>query len=169
MDHIAKAAGIGRATLYRRYPTVGAVAAALLDEHEQELQEQLLRGSPPLGPGAPPGERLAAFYEAMLDLLDRHAPLVLGTEIGQRRFSTGAYGFWRTHVRHLLQAAGQEDADVLPDILLAPLDPALFLHQRERGASTPQIASALRRLAHAVVAVQSTPADRARPARQSKD
>lgn len=158
MDHIAKAAGIGRATLYRRYPTVGAVAAALLDEHERQLQEQLMRGSPPLGPGAPPGERLGAFYEAMLDLLDRHAPLVLGTEIGQLRFSTGAYAFWRAHVRHLLRGGGHNDVEALADILLAPLDPALFLHQRERGVSRAQIASALRHLAHSVVA-PSGPSD----------
>src|SRR6187402_63046 len=66
MDDLAKAAKVGRATLYRRYPTVGAVAKALLDEHERELQEGILSGPAPLGPGAGPGERLAGFYEAMV-------------------------------------------------------------------------------------------------------
>jgi hypothetical protein len=33
---------------------------------------------PPLGPGAPPAERLAAFYAAMVDLLERHVHLARG-------------------------------------------------------------------------------------------
>src|SRR5262245_2686378 len=72
MEDIARDAGVGRATLYRRYPTPAAIAAALLDEHERALQAQLLRGAPPLGPVGAPAERLAAFYTAMIGLLDRH-------------------------------------------------------------------------------------------------
>src|SRR5215218_247382 len=102
MDDIARTAGVGRATLYRRYPDVGSVAEALLDEHERALQEQLLRGDPPLGPGAPPADRLAAFYRAMVALLDEHLPLVLGADAGAARFEVGSYGFWRAHVRALL-------------------------------------------------------------------
>jgi AcrR family transcriptional regulator len=84
MEQLAAAAGVGKATLYRRYPDVASVALALLDEHERRLQEELLRGPPPLGPGAPPGERLAAFYRAMIELLDRHAHLALAAETGAR-------------------------------------------------------------------------------------
>jgi AcrR family transcriptional regulator len=54
MADIARVAGVGRATLYRRHPDPGSTAVALLDEHERRLQEQLLGGPPPLGPGAPP-------------------------------------------------------------------------------------------------------------------
>ncbi|MFE2247652.1 TetR/AcrR family transcriptional regulator [Streptomyces lavendulae] len=72
MDQIAKAAGVGRATLYRRFPDPPSVAAALLDEHERILQGRLAFGPPPLGPGAPPAERLAAFYAAALEHLERH-------------------------------------------------------------------------------------------------
>jgi AcrR family transcriptional regulator len=150
MDELAKAAKVGRATLYRRYPTVAAVAEALLDEHEHELQEKILSGPPPLGPGAGPEQRLAAFYEAMVGLLEQHASLVLGTEVGQLRFGTGAYAFWRTHVRHLLEQAGTPDPPVLADIALAPLDPQLFLHQREAGVSSERIAAGLGWVAGAV-------------------
>ena len=52
MDDIAKAAGVGRATVYRRYPDVWSIAVALLDAHERALQERLMRGEPPVGPGA---------------------------------------------------------------------------------------------------------------------
>lgn len=130
MGQLAEAAGVGRATLYRRFPTPSDVAVALLDEHERRLQEAMLHGPPPLGPGAPPAERLAAFYTAAVDLLERHLPLALGAETGARRFATGAYGFWRAHVHALLVAAGTPDPDVLVDVLLTPLDPELYRHQR---------------------------------------
>ncbi|MFE3189178.1 TetR/AcrR family transcriptional regulator [Nocardia sp. NPDC059240] len=151
MDDVAKAAGVGRGTLYRRYPDVGSIAVALLDEHERALQEQLLRGEPPLGPGASPAERLAAFYAAMIELLDTHAHLVLGSETGGARFRTGAYRFWALHVRSLLVAAGVPQPDPLVDPLLAPLAAEVYLHQRERGLTSAEIESALARLATGVL------------------
>ncbi|GAA1071193.1 TetR/AcrR family transcriptional regulator [Nocardiopsis composta] len=151
MEEVARAAGIGRATLYRRYPDIASIAEALLDEHERRLQEELLRGAPPLGPGAPPGERLAAFYAAMAGLLERHAHLVLGAETGRARFATGAYGFWRAHVLALLRAGGAPEPEALADPLLAPLAPDVFTHQREQGLSTEEIASALTHLARRVL------------------
>ncbi|MFI6789914.1 TetR/AcrR family transcriptional regulator [Nonomuraea sp. NPDC050383] len=147
MDDIAKAAGVGRGTLYRRYPDRASIAVALLDEHERELQERLLRGDPPLGPGAPPAERLAAFYAAMVRLLEDHVHLVLGSEVGRTRFETGAYGFWRAHVRSLLVAAGTPRPDALVDPLLAPLAPEVYSYQRSDLGLTPeQITEALARL-----------------------
>jgi AcrR family transcriptional regulator len=151
MGDIASAAGVGRATLYRRFPTTTAIAEALLDEHERELQRSLLKGPPPLGPGASPAVRLATFYEAMVGLLDRHLHLALGAETGASRFSTGAYGFWRAHVRQLLVAADHPDPDAAVDLLLAPLAPEVFRHQRDQGVSVERITAALRRHALAVL------------------
>ncbi|GIF32843.1 TetR/AcrR family transcriptional regulator [Actinoplanes utahensis] len=151
MEDIAAAAGVGRATLYRRYRDPAAVAVALLDEHDRSLQEQLISGPPPLGPGAAPADRLAAFYAAMLDLLDEHLPLALSGETGAARFRTGAYEFWRLHVRVLLRAAGVPDPEPLVDILLAPLAPELYQHQRRHGLDRRQIAAALDRLARALL------------------
>ena len=157
MEEIARAAGVGKGTLYRRYPDRAAIAVALLDEHERALQEQLLRGPPPLGPGAPPAERLAAFYAAMVRLLEGHVHLALGAETGRRRFATGAYGFWRAHVRALLAEGGrgqdEGQLDALADALLAPLAPELYRYQRQqRGRSVEEITAALTDLARAVLA-----------------
>jgi AcrR family transcriptional regulator len=151
MDDIAKAARVGRATVYRRYPDVWSIAVALLDEHERALQERLMRSEPPLGPGAPPAERLAAFYAAIIELVDTHADLVLGTETGGARFTTGAYGFWSAHVRSLLVDAGVADPDAMVDVLLAPVSAEVYTHQRARGLTRAQITAALDRLAHAAL------------------
>ncbi|MCQ6553759.1 TetR/AcrR family transcriptional regulator [Streptomyces sp. C10-9-1] len=152
MDRIAKAAGVGRATLYRSFPDPSSVAVALLDEHERRLQGQLIYGPPPLGPGAPPAERLSAFYLAMLDLLERHLPLALGAEVGPDRYTTGAYGFWRVHVRTLLVEGRVSDPDALIDIVLSPLAPELFRFQRHgMGLSRDRIASSLTGLARRLI------------------
>jgi AcrR family transcriptional regulator len=149
MEDIARAAGVGRATLYRRYPNPAAVAVALLDEHERRLQERVIRGAPPLGPGAPAPERLAAFYAAMVDLLDGHLHLALGAETGHARFHTGTYGFWRLHVRTLLADGDPPVTDAAIDLLLAPLAPEVYQFQRhELGLSKRQITDSLDTLAH---------------------
>jgi AcrR family transcriptional regulator len=159
MDDVAKAAGVGRATLYRRYPDVGSIAEALLGEYEYRLQEQLLRGDPPLGPGPAPGpdtppapspaDRLAAFYAAMVDTLEEHLPLVLGADAGATRLAIGTYRFWWAHVRSLVVAAGvTADPDALVDALLAPLAAEVYQHQREQlGLSPERITAGLRLLA----------------------
>jgi AcrR family transcriptional regulator len=120
MEDIARAAGVGKGTLYRRYPDRASIAVALLDEHERALQERLLSGPPPLGPGAPAGERLAAFYAAMVDLLERHIHLALGAERGDRRFAAGAYGFCRAHVHALISASRGGDERGAPPRGAAP-------------------------------------------------
>jgi AcrR family transcriptional regulator len=132
MEDIARAAGVGKGTLYRRYPDRATIALALLDQHERDLQERLLAGPPPLGPGAAPAEQLAAFYAAMVELLERHVHLALGAETDERRFATGAYGFWRAHVHALLLAARGQAADAgwLDAMVDALLAPKLYQYQR---------------------------------------
>jgi AcrR family transcriptional regulator len=152
MDAVARAAGVGRATLYRRYPDVASLALALLDEHERRLQDHILRGDPPLGPGAAPAERLAAFYAAAVTLLEDHAMLLLNAETGRSRFAPGSYHFWASHIRMLLVAGKVPDPEPLVDILLAPLAPEVYLHQRQgRGYTPEQITAALTHLAESIL------------------
>src|SRR5687767_10053615 len=61
MDMLAEAAGVGKGTIFRRFGDRAGFARAMLDEHEQTFQDAFIRGAPPLGPGAPPVERLRAF------------------------------------------------------------------------------------------------------------
>ena len=156
MEQIAAAAGVGKATLYRRYPDVPSIALALLDEHERELQERLLRGAPPLGPGARPADRLAAFYGAMVELLERHGHLALAAETGERRYRSGAYSAWAMHVGGLLAASGLGDHPALVDALLAPLAPDVYRHQRISGLAAEQVAADLGALARRALTQSSS-------------
>lgn len=151
MEQLAAAAGVGKATLYRRYPDVASVALALLDEHERVIQDGLLAGPAPLGPGAPPGERLAAFYGAMIGLLERHGHLALAAETGVRRYGIGAYRAWQLHVEALVVEAGLGNHQALADALLAPLAPDVFAHQRASGRTADEIAADLAMLARRVL------------------
>ena len=56
MDAIAAEAGVGKGTLFRRFGDRAGLALALLHEHTVILQERIIRGPAPLGPGAPPKE-----------------------------------------------------------------------------------------------------------------
>jgi AcrR family transcriptional regulator len=61
MDGLAERAGLGKGTVFRRFGTRAGIFAALLDDDERDFQEQVLSGPSPLGPGAPPLDRLIAY------------------------------------------------------------------------------------------------------------
>jgi AcrR family transcriptional regulator len=137
MERVAEEAGVGKGTIYRHFGDRASLATALLDAGERELQETLIRGPAPLGPGAPPAERLVAFGHAWLDVLVRHGDIVLASEHGSvgTRFRSAVYASHRAHVILLLREA-RPDADVeyLADVLLAALSSELVLFQRtDRG------------------------------------
>jgi AcrR family transcriptional regulator len=149
MDDVAAAAGVGKGTLYRRFGDKGGLAVALLDDRERALQQQILTGEPPLGPGAPPATRLAAFVEAYLQLVAAQLDLVLMSETSApgARLRTGAHAFWRAHCRYLLHAAAAPDPALRTDLLLAALTAEQvrhWLHDERRTLEdlTPRLASA---------------------------
>jgi AcrR family transcriptional regulator len=154
MDDIAQAAGVGKGTLYRRFGDRSGLALALLDERERALQHAILRGPPPLGPGAPPGERLVAFVAAMADLLEANTDLIVDAEnaaVGAR-YRSGAYAGFRMHVRVLVAAARPDlDADVIADLLFAATAGDLYRHlRRERGLPAERVRASLVDLARGV-------------------
>ncbi len=121
MDQVAAAAGVGKGTIFRRFGDKSGLAVALLDSRESELQEAILHGPPPLGPGADPPQRLEAFFQAYLDYLLGHLDLVRMSETAApgARYRIGAYRFWHRHAAMLL--AGTPDPDQAAHALLAPL------------------------------------------------
>ncbi|MGH3903720.1 MAG: hypothetical protein ACRDTE_05960 [Pseudonocardiaceae bacterium] len=68
---------------------------------------------------------------------------------GDARFRTGAYRFWRAHLRVLLRAADVPDTDdALAEMLLAPLGGELYRYLRGRGLSRAQLVTTLIELAN---------------------
>jgi AcrR family transcriptional regulator len=155
MDAIAEAACVGKGTLFRRFGDRSGLAYALLNEREREFQEELIRGDPPLGPGAPPVERIVAFGLRLIEHLEANGEVLLAAETGSRwvRFNAPVYAFYRTHLATLIrEAAPDADADYLADALLAPLGADLHLYLRHgRGLDLERVAAGWERLARACV------------------
>lgn len=155
MDAVAAAAGVGKGTLYRRFGDRSGLALALLDERERAFQEATLRGPPPLGPGAPPAERLVAYFDACFDFLDGNTVLALAAQGGSAggRYRGAVYGARHRHVSILLeQALPGADADVLAHTLLAPVVADLHRHLRDDlDVALQRVKAAQERLVRALV------------------
>jgi AcrR family transcriptional regulator len=131
MDAIAAAAGVGKGTLFRRFGDRAGLAAALLQEQTTALQEALIRGPAPLGPGAPPQERLKAMARAQVALMEDHAELIAAADSGPpgSKARSAPNQFLRTHIGLLIREADPEaDWELLADLLLAPLMAESFLY-----------------------------------------
>jgi AcrR family transcriptional regulator len=158
MEEIARASGVGKGTLYRRFPHKGFLCQALLDEPTKHLQEETLEilrepGTPAVGKLDAFLDRLVAFTAENLDLLyGGNEPLCGADRL--ERFSHPAYDWRRSTVLGLLQAAvneGDVDAglhlEYLATALLAPLDVDLFYyHHRVKRLPSWRISSGVRAL-----------------------
>ena len=156
MEDVAKAAGVGKGTLFRRFDDRATLMRTLLGEGDAAFQESLIRGPAPLGPGAPARERLLAFGEGMLELLDRHGDLLLEAERGSSacvRYRSGVYAFYRTHVTLLLHEAAPDcNADYLADTLLSALSAEFVSYQRTiRELSLDEVKQGWRELVERLV------------------
>jgi AcrR family transcriptional regulator len=140
MDAIAAEAGVGKGTLFRRFGDRASLALALLESSERAFQEAFIRGPGPLGPVAPPGERLVAFGRHLLEHLFNHGELLLAAQtagIPGRRFDVGPYSAYRAHVTGLIRDADPSlDADYVAEALLAPLGAEVVLHQLSQSGMT---------------------------------
>ncbi|MGH3638149.1 MAG: TetR/AcrR family transcriptional regulator, partial [Mycobacterium sp.] len=130
MDDVATAAGVGKGTLFRRFGSRAGLMIVLLDEDEKVEQQAFMFGPPPLGPGAPPLERLLAYGRDRLRFAwDHRALLSDASRDPQTRFNAPST-LHHTHVRMLLDAAGTTgDLDAQAEALLALVDADSVAHQ----------------------------------------
>lgn len=135
MDAVAAAAGVGKGTVFRRFGSREGLMTALLSDQEASWQSRVLSGPPPLGPGAPPRDRLAAFAASRLDVNCGHAALLKASGSNGRR-SSQAWGFVLMHIEMLLRAAGATgDLHALARFVAAPLSIDEFEQASAAGLS----------------------------------
>ncbi|MFG2422737.1 TetR/AcrR family transcriptional regulator [Streptomyces sp. NPDC048448] len=123
MEAVAKEAGVGKGTLFRRFGNREGLLRALLNETEAEFHEAYTYGPPHLGPGATPADRLTAFGCTLIDRVATATDLGAALERHLRPRSRNASDTGRAFHRHvstLLREAGVDaDHDVLAYALLA--------------------------------------------------
>jgi AcrR family transcriptional regulator len=147
MDALAERAGLGKGTVFRRFGTRAGIFQALLDDDEQDFQQQVLSGPPPLGPGAPPLDRLIAYGRARTGFMTGHRVIARAALDGREHAPGGQQTpISRVHIRYLLQALrlGTVDLDVLALQLTAALDAPLLLYL-SGAADAPEITDRLGR------------------------
>ncbi|MFJ8698372.1 TetR/AcrR family transcriptional regulator [Streptomyces ardesiacus] len=142
MEAVATAACVGKGTVFRRFGDRTGLLAALLDHSERKFQAALLSGPPPLGPGAPPVERLRAFGCALLGRsVDKLDLLLAGEPSAERRHTFPPRRFLHQHVALLLREAVPDgDSELLAHTLMAYLDAALIHHlTQQRGLPADRV------------------------------
>ncbi len=155
MEEVARTAGVGKGTLYRRFPNKGLLCEALLDEPTRRLQAEVLVSLSDPDRGALEKlrnflGRLVLFTEENLDLLYGGHDTLQGAE-RLARYGHASYGWMRWTVLGLFREAArngeldeEKDIEYLADALLALLNVDLYYHQRRvLGLSPERIAAGL--------------------------
>ncbi|TQS45828.1 TetR/AcrR family transcriptional regulator [Cryptosporangium phraense] len=163
MELVAAEAGVGKGTVFHRFGSRMGLMVALMQERALALREAVDGGPPPLGPGAPPADRLEAFLDAVVDVVARNKNLLAALghaeAVAPHDEATLAehpvYVFWHGHVAELLTAAGQPtagaNAGTVAHLLLAPLRSGAVLDLLEADRAG-DVKAGLRALARGALA-----------------
>lgn len=149
-DEIAAAAGVGKGTLFRRFGSRAGLMIELLDEDERAMQQAFLFGPPPLGPDAPPLQRLLAFGRERRRFVSAHRAILAQVTRDPGARYNAVFAVLHAHVRMLLASAGSTgDLDAQADALLALLDADYIAYQLDgRGQTMESLGEAWDSLAH---------------------
>ncbi len=148
MDAVAAAAGVGKGTIFRRFGDRAGLTGALIDDYMRAFQDAFLNGPPPLGPGAPAGERLEAFLIALVQVHREHLSIAVASEEKHLRGPSTVYGSLHLHVRLLVEKLDPSlHSGVIATMLLATVSPPhLDVLLRQRGEQVEAIIASVRAL-----------------------
>jgi len=148
MQAVATAAGVGKGTVFHRFGDRDGLTQALLGEYMRNFQDAFLHGPPPLGPGAPPAERLEAFVVELVALQADHLELALAAEGRTRQALAPVYATLAIHIAALVhQIDPALDERIVAGLILSAIAPPV-LHRMRRalGVDTPALQTAARAL-----------------------
>jgi AcrR family transcriptional regulator len=154
MDGVAREAGLGKGTVFRRFGSRSVLLQTLLNDRELEFQRAFMAGPPPLGPGAEPVERLVAFGRARLEMLVETGELLRAAdESTVDPYAAPPRAASALHISTLLRAANvRGDVTVLALSLQAALDPLLVQHEHlARGIDMQRLGDGWEDLARRIV------------------
>ena len=162
-DAVARRAGVGKGTVFRRFGNRAGLMHALADEAGRSFQHAFMAGPPPLGPGAPPLERLIAFGEASIERMRFDGQILRAAEQhGGPDLEHPTQQLTRLHLAMLLRGLHVPDPELGAYQLSAFLNAGLLLHlQEHRGMSNARLAGSWR----ALVSALASDADRSRTER----
>lgn len=165
MVDIARKAGVGQGTLYRRYANKRELCLALLDTQLRDFQDQTLTQlRTMIAAGEPVLRQLAWFVEAWIYFQERHSVLLCAASQDSQELALENHPHslplrWQRHTVHgLLQLAAQrgevaKTVDILftADALLALLQPDILRAQQQfSGHSSGRIVMGIQRLIHCI-------------------
>lgn len=154
MDSLAARAGVGKGTVFRRFGSRAGLMVSLLSDAEAEFQGRFMFGPPPLGPGAPPLDRLVAVGAARIRWVLEFGDLARAAdESPYNRFDVPAAVLWQRHLEMLLREAGfTADPWLMAGSLSVTLEPERILYAvRVHQVSPERLAESWRELAVRVV------------------
>jgi len=150
MHGLARAAGVGQGTLYRRYAHKGELCMALLGENVARAQEESRAYLASCGPSTSARAQLDYVLSRHVAFNEENAPLLsamLEASGGNRRAAHYDNPFYQAQhetVETLLQRAVARgelpplDTAYVTDAILASLAIDLYIHQRRREGFTPE-------------------------------
>jgi len=134
MQAVASAAGVGKGTVFHRFGDRDGLTGALIDEYMREFQDSFLRGPPPLGPGAPPEERLEAFVAELVHLQVDHLEAALAAEGTVSEELAPAYAILLMHLANLIAEINPRlDAPIIAAYLLSAFAPPVLHRMHTHG------------------------------------
>ncbi|MDD1476245.1 TetR/AcrR family transcriptional regulator [Arthrobacter sp. H16F315] len=154
MAALAQRAGVGKGTVFRRFGSRAGLMMSLLSDAEAAFQQRFMFGPPPLGPGAPPLERLIACGGERIAWVLEFGELARAADVSApNRFDVPAAALWHRHLEVLLREAGvTADPWLMATSLSAVLEPERLLHAvRMNGISPARLADSWRDLVSGIV------------------
>ncbi|MDT0466000.1 TetR/AcrR family transcriptional regulator [Streptomyces gibsoniae] len=131
MADVAAAAGVGKGSLFRAFGDRTGLIRALYAARLEPVERAVAEGPAPLGPSAPPAERVPAVLDALLcfKLDHRHLALALEATGSDSPYRAEHYDRWHGLLRSALERIpGLPDGDFTAHALLAAVRADLVEH-----------------------------------------